>query len=253
MTPSIEVVHLRKEYGKIVAVDDLSFLVPGGAVLGLLGGNGAGKTTTISMLLGLLEPTSGAVKVLGIDMLTQRFKALPRMNFSSPYVDLPHRLTVRQNLDFYGRLYGVPDVKKRLEEISETLQIGDMLERPAGALSAGQKTRVALAKALINKPDVLLLDEPTASLDPDTADWVRTLLKDYQRQTGATILLASHNMSEVERLCDDVIMMQQGKVFERGAPDELIQRFGRNDMEEFSLDMARGRQRGLDDLKKVAE
>jgi ABC-2 type transport system ATP-binding protein len=253
MTPAIDVTHLRKEYGKIVAVDDLSFVVPGGAVLGLLGGNGAGKTTTISMLLGLLEPTSGAVKVLGIDMLTQRFKALPRMNFSSPYVDLPHRLTVRQNLDFYGRLYGVPDVKKRLAEISDTLQIGDMLERPAGALSAGQKTRVALAKALINKPDVLLLDEPTASLDPDTADWVRTLLKDYQRQTGATILLASHNMSEVERLCDDVIMMQQGKVFERGAPDELIRRFGRNDMEEVFLDMARGRQRGLDDLKKVAE
>jgi len=253
MTPAIEVADLRKEYGKIVAVDDLSFVVPGGAVLGLLGGNGAGKTTTISMLLGLLEPTSGAVKVLGIDMLTQRFKALPRMNFSSPYVDLPHRLTVRQNLDFYGRLYGVPDVKKRLAEISDTLQIGDMLERPAGALSAGQKTRVALAKALINKPDVLLLDEPTASLDPDTADWVRTLLKDYQRQTGATILLASHNMSEVERLCDDVIMMQQGKVFERGAPGELIARFGRNDMEEVFLDMARGRQRGLDDLKKVAE
>ena len=253
MTPAIEVVHLRKEYGKIVAVDDLSFVVPGGAVLGLLGGNGAGKTTTISMLLGLLEPTSGAVRVLGIDMLTQRFKALPRMNFSSPYVDLPHRLTVRQNLDFYGRLYGVADVKKRLAEISQTLQIGEMLERPAGALSAGQKTRVALAKALINRPDVLLLDEPTASLDPDTADWVRTLLKDYQRQTGATILLASHNMSEVERLCDDVIMMQQGKVFERGAPDELIRRFGRNDMEEVFLDMARGRQRGLDDLKKVAE
>jgi ABC-2 type transport system ATP-binding protein len=253
MTPAIEVAHLRKEYGKIVAVDDLSFTVPGGAVLGLLGGNGAGKTTTISMLLGLLEPTAGSVRVLGIDMLTRRFQALPRMNFSSPYVDLPHRLTVRQNLDFYGRLYGVPDVKKRLAEISDTLQIGDMLERPAGALSAGQKTRVALAKALINKPDVLLLDEPTASLDPDTADWVRGLLKDYQRQTGATILLASHNMSEVERLCDDVIMMQQGKVFERGAPDELIARFGRNDMEEVFLDMARGRQRGLDDLKKVAE
>jgi ABC-2 type transport system ATP-binding protein len=252
-TSVIDVLHLRKEYGKIVAVDDLSFSVPGGAVLGLLGGNGAGKTTTISMLLGLLEPTSGAVKVLGIDMLTQRFKALPRMNFSSPYVDLPHRLTVRQNLDFYGRLYGVPDIRKRLAEISDTLQIGDMLERPAGALSAGQKTRVALAKALINKPAVLLLDEPTASLDPDTADWVRTLLKDYQRQTGATILLASHNMSEVERLCDDIIMMQQGKVFERGAPTDLIRRFGRNDMEEVFLDMARGRQRGLDDLKKVAE
>jgi ABC-2 type transport system ATP-binding protein len=253
MTSAIEVTHLRKEYGKIVAVDDLSFTVAGGAVLGLLGGNGAGKTTTISMLLGLLEPTSGSVKVLGINMLTQRFKALPRMNFSSPYVDLPHRLTVQQNLDFYGRLYGVRDVKKRIAELTETLQIGEMLERPAGALSAGQKTRVALAKALINKPDVLLLDEPTASLDPDTADWVRTLLKDYQRQTGATIMLASHNMTEVERLCDDVIMMQQGKVFERGAPDELITRFGRNDMEEVFLDMARGRQRGLDDLKKVAE
>ncbi|MBX3503736.1 MAG: ABC transporter ATP-binding protein [Alphaproteobacteria bacterium] len=253
MTHAIEVAHLRKEYGTIVAVDDLSFTVAGGAVLGLLGGNGAGKTTTISMLLGLLEPTSGSVRVLGIDMLTQRFKALPRMNFSSPYVDLPHRLTVQQNLDFYGRLYGVPDLTKRLAEIAETLQIGDMLERPAGALSAGQKTRVALAKALINKPDVLLLDEPTASLDPDTADWVRTLLKDYQRRTGATILLASHNMTEVERLCDDVIMMQQGKVFQRGAPDDLIARFGRNDMEEVFLDMARGRQRGLDDLKKVAE
>jgi ABC-2 type transport system ATP-binding protein len=253
VTPAIEVTHLRKEYGKIVAVDDLSFTVTAGAVLGLLGGNGAGKTTTISMLLGLLEPTSGSVKVLGINMLTQRFKALPRMNFSSPYVDLPHRLTVQQNLDFYGRLYGVRDVKKRIAELTETLQIGEMLERPAGALSAGQKTRVALAKALINKPDVLLLDEPTASLDPDTADWVRTLLKDYQRQTGATIMLASHNMTEVERLCDDVIMMQQGKVFERGAPDDLITRFGRNDMEEVFLDMARGRQRGLDDLKKVAE
>ena len=251
--PAIEVAHLRKEYGKIVAVDDLSFTVAGGAVLGLLGGNGAGKTTTISMLLGLLEPTSGSVRVLGIDMLTQRFKALPRMNFSSPYVDLPHRLTVQQNLDFYGRLYGVRDVKARVAELAATLHIRDMLERPAGALSAGQKTRVALAKALINKPDVLLLDEPTASLDPDTADWVRTLLKDYQRQTGATIMMASHNMTEVERLCDDVIMMQQGKVFERGAPEDLITRFGRNDMEEVFLDMARGRQRGLDTLKKVAE
>jgi ABC-2 type transport system ATP-binding protein len=249
---AIEVAHLRKEYGKIVAVDDLSFTVSGGAVLGLLGGNGAGKTTTISMLLGLLEPTSGSVRVLGVDMLTQRFKALPRMNFSSPYVDLPHRLTVEQNLAFYGRLYGVRDVKRRIAEIAETLQIGEMLERPAGALSAGQKTRVALAKALINRPDVLLLDEPTASLDPDTADWVRNLLKNYQRQTGATILLASHNMTEVERLCDDVIMMQQGRVFERGAPQALIERFGRKDMEEVFLDMARGRQRGLDDLK-VAE
>ena len=252
-SPSIDVRHLRKVYGEVVAVDDLTFSVPRGAVLGLLGGNGAGKTTTIAMLLGLLEPTAGEIRVLGVDMLKRRYAALPRMNFSSPYVDLPHRLTVRQNLLFYGRLYGVKNVAKRIDEIAEHMQVAPFLDRQAGKLSAGQKTRVALAKALINKPDVLLLDEPTASLDPDTADWVRTLLKDYQRQTGATILMASHNMTEVERLCDDVIMMQQGKVFERGAPDDLITRFGRNDMEEVFLDMARGRQRGLDDLKKVAE
>ncbi len=249
--PAIEVARLRKEYGKIVAVDELSFVVPRGAVLGLLGGNGAGKTTTISMLLGLLVPTAGSIRVLGIDMLRDRYRALPRMNFSSPYVDLPHRLTVRQNLDFYARLYGVRDVAGRLREIADRLQVGEFLERPAGKLSAGQKTRVALAKALINRPDVLLLDEPTASLDPDTADWVRTLLKDYQAETGATILLASHNMAEVERLCDDVIMMQEGRVFERGAPPDLIARFGRNDMEEVFLDMARGRGRGLDVLKKA--
>ena len=250
-SPAIEVARLRKEYGKIVAVDELSFVVPRGAVLGLLGGNGAGKTTTISMLLGLLEPTAGSIRVLGVDMLRDRYRALPRMNFSSPYVDLPHRLTVRQNLDFYARLYGVRDVAGRLREIADRLQVGEFLERPAGKLSAGQKTRVALAKALINRPDVLLLDEPTASLDPDTADWARTLLKDYQAETGATILLASHNMAEVERLCDDVIMMQEGRVFERGAPADLISRFGRNDMEEVFLDMARGRGRGLDALKKA--
>jgi ABC-2 type transport system ATP-binding protein len=172
------------------------------------------------------------------------------MNFSSPYVDLPHRLTVRQNLAFYGRLYGVKDLAHRVEEIAEHMQIAAFLERQAGKLSAGQKTRVALAKALVNRPDVLLLDEPTASLDPDTADWVRGYLKDYQAETHATILLASHNMGEVERLCDDVILLQAGKVFERGSPRELIERFGREDMEEVFLDMARGRGRGLDTLRK---
>ena len=240
-TPAIAVKHLRKVYGEIVAVDDLTFAVPRGAVLGLLGGNGAGKTTTISMLLGLLEPTAGEISILGIDMKRNRFAALPRMNFSSPYVDLPHRLTVRQNLDFYGRLYGVKNVAKRVVEIAERLQVVEFLDRQAGKLSAGQKTRVALAKGLINSPDVLLLDEPTASLDPDTADVVRTLLKDYQHETGATILMASHNMAEVERLCDVVILMQVGKVFERGHPQELIARFGREDMEQVFLDMARGR------------
>jgi ABC-2 type transport system ATP-binding protein len=247
---SIDVRHLRKVYGEVVAVDDLTFTVPPGAVLGLLGGNGAGKTTTISMLLGLLEPTAGEIQVLGVDMRRHRYAALPRMNFSSPYVDLPHRLTVRQNLQFYGRLYGVKKLRQRIEEIAEHMQVRQFLDRQTGKLSAGQKTRVALAKALINKPDVLLLDEPTASLDPDTADWVRTYLKDYQAETHATILLASHNMGEVERLCDDVLLLQAGRVFDRGAPRELIERFGREDMEEVFLDMARGRGRGLDSLRK---
>jgi ABC-2 type transport system ATP-binding protein len=248
--PSIDVRHLRKVYGEIVAVDDLSFAVPRGAVMGLLGGNGAGKTTTIAMLLGLLEPTAGEIQVLGVDMRRHRYAALPRMNFSSPYVDLPHRLTVRQNLLFYGRLYGVRNLGRRIDEIGRDIQVAPFLDRQAGKLSAGQKTRVALAKALINEPDVLLLDEPTASLDPDTADWVRGYLKEYQRRTHATILLASHNMGEVERLCDDVILLQAGRVFERGSPRELIERFGREDMEEVFLDMARGRRRGLESLSR---
>jgi ABC-2 type transport system ATP-binding protein len=247
---SIDVRHLRKVFGEVVAVDDLTFTVQRGAVLGLLGGNGAGKTTTISMLLGLLEPTAGEINVLGIDIRRDRYSALPRMNFSSPYVDLPHRLTVRQNLQFYGRLYGVKKLAHRIDEIAEHMQVTPFLDRPTGKLSAGQKTRVALAKALINRPDVLLLDEPTASLDPDTADWVRSYLKDYQATTNATILLASHNMAEVERLCDDVLLLQQGRVFDRGSPAELIKRFGREDMEEVFLDMARGRARGLDSLRK---
>ena len=249
-SPSIDVRHLRKVYGEVVAVDDLTVAVPRGAVLGLLGGNGAGKTTTIAMLLGLLEPTAGDIHVLGVDMRRHRYAALPRMNFSSPYVDLPHRLTVRQNLQFYGRLYGVKALPRRIEEIAEHMQVAQFLDRQTGKLSAGQKTRVALAKALINRPDVLLLDEPTASLDPDTADWVRTYLKGYQAETHATILLASHNMAEVERLCDDVVLLQAGRVFDRGSPRELIARFGREDMEEVFLDMARGRARGLDSLHR---
>ena len=249
-SPSLNVRHLRKVYGDIVAVHDLSFTVQPGTVLGLLGGNGAGKTTTIAMLLGLLEPTAGQIEVLGVDMLKRRYAALPRMNFSSPYVDLPHRLTVRQNLAFYGRLYGVKNLGGRIEEIAREMQVAEFLDRQAGKLSAGQKTRVALAKALINRPEVLLLDEPTASLDPDTADWVRSYLEAYQRETHATILLASHNMSEVERLCNDVILLQAGREFERGSPRELIERFGREDMEEVFLDMARGRGRGLDGLRR---
>jgi len=238
---AIEVSELRKVFGEVVAVDGLDFAVPQGKVVGLLGGNGAGKTTTLSMLLGLLLPTSGSLKVLGEDMLKHRYRVLGRMNFSSPYVDLPHRLTVKQNLQIYARLYGVKDINARVSELAKELDIVAFLDRPYGQLSAGQKTRVTIAKALINQPDVLLLDEPTASLDPDTADWVRGLLKAYQGRTGASILLASHNMTEVERLCDDVLVMRAGKIVERGAPQELIDRFGRTTMEEVFLDIARNR------------
>jgi ABC-2 type transport system ATP-binding protein len=240
-TLSIEVRHLRKVYGEIVAVDDLTFSAPRGAVLGLLGGNGAGKTTTIAMLLGLLEPTAGEISVLGVDMLKRRYAALPRMNFSSPYVDLPHRLTVRQNLVVYARLYGLPQRDERIATLAQDLQIEALLERPAGKLSSGQKTRVALAKALLNEPELLLLDEPTVSLDPDTGDWVRGYLEDYRARSGATILLASHNMAEVERLCSEVLMMRAGRIVDRGSPDALIERYGRTNLEEVFLHIARAR------------
>lgn len=239
--PAIVVAGLAKTYGNVQAVAGIDFTVPQGSVTALLGGNGAGKTTTIAMLLGLLKPSGGGITVLGTDMLRNRHAVLPRLNFSSPYVDLPHRLTVRQNLRVFAQLYDVPDPKQRIAQLAQKLDFTTLLDRPAGALSAGQKTRVALAKALINSPDLLLLDEPTASLDPDTADWVRGLLEDYRAERGATIMLASHNMAEVERLCDQVLMMKQGRIVDRGTPAELIQRYGRDDLEEVFLDIARGR------------
>jgi ABC-2 type transport system ATP-binding protein len=246
-TPAIEVVDLTKTFGRTVAVDRISFRVPRGAVCGLLGGNGAGKTTTISMLLGLLLPSSGSVRLLGEDMLRHRHRVLPRINFSSPYVDLPHRLTIRENLAVYGRLYGLREVDARIAELARALDIDRLMDRETGKLSAGQKTRVALAKALLNTPEVLLLDEPTASLDPDTADWIRTYLEDYRRETGATILLASHNMLEVERLCSDVLMMRTGRVVDRGTPEELLSRYGRESLEDVFLDIARERRKGVAD------
>jgi ABC-2 type transport system ATP-binding protein len=178
--------------------------------------------------------------MFGENMLTHRHRVLPRINFSSPYVDLPHRLTVRQNLIVYGRLYRIPGLKQRIESLASDLQIGDFLDRPTGKLSAGQKTRVALAKALLNEPELLLLDEPTASLDPDTGDWVRSYLETYRRRGNATILLASHNMAEVERLCSDVMMMKKGRIVDRGSPAELIARYGRATLEQVFLDIARG-------------
>lgn len=239
----LEVQSLRKDYisreRTVTAVDGIDFAIAPGQTVALLGGNGAGKTTTLSMLLGLLIPTSGSIRILGEDMVRHRYRVLPRMNFSSPYVELPHRLTVAENLGIYARLYGVRDRRARIAGIAADMDIGALLERPAGKLSAGQKTRVALAKALLNRPDVLLLDEPTASLDPDTADWVRQYLKHYQQDSGATILLASHNMQEVERLCDEVLMMRGGRIVDRGAPSELIARYGRQNLEEVFLDIAR--------------
>lgn len=236
---AIEARSLAKRFGSTTAVDAISFAIAAGSVAGLLGGNGAGKTTTIGMIMGLIAPTSGSVSVLGVDMARDRYRALGRMNFESPYVDMPHRLTVRQNLWVFGRLYGVADLNARIETLAESLALGAFLDRPAGSLSAGQKTRVALAKALINEPEVLLLDEPTASLDPDTADWVRGRLEAFRRARGATILLASHNMGEVERLCDRVIMLKQGRIVDDGAPKELVARYGRANLEEVFLDVAR--------------
>jgi ABC-2 type transport system ATP-binding protein len=243
---ALKVENLVKHYPTAVAVDGISFTVQRGVTAALLGGNGAGKTTTLSILLGLLLPTAGSVRVLGEDMLRHRYRVLPRMNFSSPFVDLPHRLTVRQNLLIYARLYGLPRRRERIERLAEDLQIGQFLERPAGKLSAGQKTRVALAKALLNEPELLLLDEPTASLDPDTGDWVRGYLEDYRERTGATILMASHNMAEVERLCSEVMMMRAGRIVDRGSPEALIDRYGRTNLEEVFLHIARGLQAELE-------
>ncbi len=237
----IAVTGLVKTFGKVAAVDGISFVVPKGSTTALLGGNGAGKTTTISMLLGLIKPTRGRIEVLGFDMARHRHKALSRMNFESPYVDLPKRLTVRQNLRVYAGLYGVRDIRTRIDELAEDLDLKEFLDRPSGTLSAGQKTRVGLAKAFVNKPEVLLLDEPTASLDPDTADWVRQHFSDYQTAMGATILLASHNMGEVERLADNVIMMNKGRIVDQGAPQDLLGRYGRENMEEVFIDIVRNR------------
>jgi len=208
----------------------------------LLGGNGAGKTTTIAMILGLVEPTEGSVTILGAAMPRERYRVLHRMNFESPYVEMPKRLTVRQNLRVFGRLYGVADLEARIAALAADPDLVEFVDRETGKLSSGQRTRVALAKALINEPEVLLLDEPTASLDPDTADWIRAHLDRYRKQRGATILLASHNMVEVERLCDRVIIMRRGTIVDDGTAPELRARYGRGTLEEVFLDVARGRE-----------
>lgn len=235
----IAVEQLTKRFGDSLAVDGISFTVAEGSVTGLLGGNGAGKTTTIAMLLGMLIPTAGTIRILSTDMVSHRHRALPSMNFASPYIDLPHRLTVAENLSVYAGLYGVARPRQRIAELAEALDFTELLKRDYGNLSAGQKTRVSLAKALINRPRLLLLDEPTASLDPDSADRIRRYLQEYARGSGATLLIASHNMIEVERLCDDLLIMRRGRLVDRGTPKGMIARYGRQTLEEVFLDIAR--------------
>ena len=235
----VEAEDLTKRFGDVIAVEGINFSVKKGSVVGLLGGNGAGKTTTMSLLMGLVIPSAGEARIFGEDASKRSAPALARINFSSPYVEMPGRLTVEENLQVYARLFGVVHAKERIAELARDLDLESFLHRMTRTLSAGQKSRSALAKSLINEPELLLLDEPTASLDPDTADWIRTYLQDYQKNTGAAILLASHNMPEVERLCDEVLMMRGGMIVDRGAPSELITRHGRQNLEEVFLDIAR--------------
>jgi ABC-2 type transport system ATP-binding protein len=238
-TFAIRTENLTKTFDEVTAVNAISMEIKAGTITALLGGNGAGKTTTIAMLLGLLLPSSGKIEILGEDMVRSRHRVLGRMNFGSPYVDLPKRLTVRENLRVFASLYGLRQARQRIDELSSTLALEEFIDRPTGQLSSGQRTRVALAKALINAPALLLLDEPTASLDPDTGDWIRSYLEEYARETGATILLASHNMDEVNRLCSDVLMMKQGQVVDRGTPTGLVEKYGRETLEQVFLDIAR--------------
>jgi ABC-2 type transport system ATP-binding protein len=239
MNPAIDVRALTKRFDDVMAVDGISFSVATGSVCALLGGNGAGKTTTLTILLGLLLPSAGQVRLLGTDVLADRYAVLPRLGFMSPYLDLPHRLTVKENLQVYARLYGVADHRGRISRLADELALQPLLARPYGKLSAGQKTRVALAKALLNQPELIVMDEPTASLDPDSADRIRSYLLDYKKRHSATLFMASHNMQEVERLCDSVIMMKQGHIVDQGSPDELFGRFGRDNLEQVFLDISR--------------
>ena len=240
MSVVLETHLLSKSFGAVNAVSDLSIALNQSSITAILGGNGAGKTTTLSMLLGLLLPTSGQIEIFGKDFISDRYPALSRMNFSSPYVDLPQRLTVRENLLVYAKLYGLRQPGVSVDKMLQIFQLEEFSERRLRKLSAGQKTRVSLAKALINKPELLLLDEPTASLDPETAGWVRKLLQDYQEEEGATILLASHDMKEVEQLCQKVILLRKGELVEKGSPRELLTKYDRQTMEDVFLDVSKG-------------
>ena len=237
---SIEIVNLSKKFKNVFAVNNISFEINPNKTVGLLGPNGCGKTTSIGMMLGLIKPSSGRILIKNKDINTlDRNKLLSIMNFASPYVELPKKLSVKQNLQIYGRLYGVKDLSSRINELAEDLNLKDFLNKQTGELSSGQKNRVSLAKSLINKPEILLLDEPTASLDPDIGDYVRSYVQSYKSKNKVTILLASHNMAEVERLCDSIIMMKKGKIIDQGTSKEIINRHGRSNLEETFLKIAR--------------
>ena len=235
----IEVKRLNKIYDKKIAVKDLTFEINKGKIVGLLGPNGCGKTTTIAMILGLLKPTSGEVFIKGKNIEKERIHLLGKMNFISPYIELPKKLTVEENLKVYGRLYGVKNLEDKISDLMEKLNLIDFKSRKTGELSSGQKNRISLAKALINDPEILLLDEPTASLDPDVGDYIRSYIEDYASNNGATILLASHNMNEVERLCHEVMMMKNGEIIDKGKSKDLINKHGRKNLEEVFLKLAR--------------
>ena len=235
----VEVKNLKKSYGLKEAVKGISFKIKDDEILGLLGPNGSGKTTTIGMMLGLLKPSNGEIIIDGKKIEENRIEILKKINFISPYIELPKKLSVRQNLIVYGKLYSVSDIKRRIEYLSEKLRLGDLLNKITGELSSGQKNRVSLAKALINEPKVLLLDEPTASLDPEIGDFVRTFLEKYKKEKKISILLASHNMNEVTRLCKSTLMMKDGIIIDSGSPEELINKHGRKNLEEVFLKLTR--------------
>ena len=239
MTYPLEVINLQKKYNNKYAVNDISFKVKHDEIIGILGPNGCGKTTTIGMILGLLKPTKGKILINGEEIECKRVDLLGQLNFISPYIELPKKLTVYQNLKVYGKLYDVKNLNEQIELLSNQLRLENILHRITGELSSGQKNRVSLAKSIINNPKVLLLDEPTASLDPETGDYVRSFLEKYQKEKKASIVLASHNMSEVERLCSSVLMMNNGSIIDNGSPNELIKKHGRKNMEEVFLKLNR--------------
>jgi len=239
MKKPLEVIELSKTYNTKEAVKDVSFKVNQNEIIGILGPNGCGKTTTIGMILGLLKPSKGKVLINGVEIENQRVDLLNQLNFISPYIELPKKLTVRQNLEVYGRLYDVNEHKAKIDYLCEKLRLYEFIDKLTGELSSGQKNRVSLAKSIINNPKVLLLDEPTASLDPETGDFVRSFLEEYQQENKTSILLASHNMAEVERLCSSVLMMNKGSIIDEGRPEELIKKHGRKNMEEVFLKLTR--------------